>query len=363
MRQRSWIPAWRVALASLCLTAVVQPLGAQPLSPEEQLQAIRHSLVQLALDGPTEVRNTAWLDDQGRLQDSSSFRSGMTLRSVRVAAYGRGADEQPTAQLGISREAGQFAVAERRSCAKGMEQGQPWHQMHLEVSVSPQIPLAHRQQAHQAARHVRSLMLEQGRRSPVWRLQELSLPASAYERALSLQGEQHVPWRLQLMVTPVSQPRELPAQVALHWRAVHRLDPAQSFDYEVIVTLEERPTSTHPDRLSSLVLLALQEATDVFLAGTEQRLACVPPQFQVLTREGAAKYRIAAGQTSGLKVGDRLVMVDPNTMPTRVLEPQVLDRLALAQVDSLGPYYAELKQVAGPALPGGTSWVAVPVNP
>ena len=363
MGQRNMIQGWRTALVGVCLTALVQPLTAQPLSPEEQLQAIRQSLVQLALDGPTEVRNTTWLDDQGRLQDSSSFRTGMTVRDMRVMAYGRDTEQQVTAQLYPSRQSQMLPSAKAEACAKGLAGGQPWHQMQLDVAVSPQMPLAHRQQAHQAVRYVRSLMLEQGRRSTVWRLQEAAVPHTVYERALSLQGEQNVPWRLQLVVTPMSQPREMPPLVALHWRAVHRLDPSLSFDHEAVVTLEERMTSTHPDRLSSQVLTALHEAAETFLAGIEQRLSCVPPQFQVLNREGAARYRIAAGHTSGLKVGDRLVMVDPQKIPGRVLEPKALDRLALAQVDSLGPYYAELKQVAGPALPGGTSWVAVPVIP
>ena len=56
-------------------------------------------------------------------------------------------------------------------------------------------------------------------------------------------------------------------------------------------------------------------------------------------------------------------MVDPQKIPGRTLEPKSLERMALAQVDSLGPYYAELKQVAGPSLPAGTPWVAVPVIP
>ena len=38
-------------LLGVCLAALGYPAQAQPLSPDEQLQAIRQSLVQLALDG------------------------------------------------------------------------------------------------------------------------------------------------------------------------------------------------------------------------------------------------------------------------------------------------------------------------
>ena len=354
-----FLQGWRGALAGLCLLAG-PVLHAQPLTPEEQLQVIRQSLVQLALDGPTEVRNTAWMDERGRLQDSSTFRTGMTVRGVRVIAYGRDADQQATAQVSASTQA---TPAANVSCAKGLAPGQPWHQMQLELAVSPQVSLANRQQAHQVARYARSVMLEQGRRSAVWRLQEAALPASPYERALSLQGEQHVPWRLQLVIAPASEARDMPPMVSLRWRAVHRHDPALSFDHDALVTLEERGVSMHPDRLSAQVMAELHTAVEAFVAQVGQRLSCLPPQFQVLDREGTSRYRIAAGHTSGLKVGDRLVMVDPQKIPGRTLEPKALDRMALAQIDSLGPYYAELKQVAGPPLPAGTPWVAVPVNP
>ena len=360
MMPRIILHGWHGVLAGLCLVAG-SAAHAQPLSADEQLQAIRQSLVQLALEGPTEVRNTAWLDDQGRLQDSSSFRTGMTVRGVRVIAYGRDTEQQATAQVSATGQP--LPASAAQSCAKGLAPGQPWHQMQLEVSVSPQVPLVNRQQAHQAARYVRTLMLEHGRRSAVWRLQELAVPTSTYERALSLQGEQHVPWRLQLVVAPASEPRELPPMVALRWRAVHRHDPSLAFDHDVVVHLEDRGIGTHPDRLSTLVMTQLHAAAEAFMADVEKRLSCLPPQYQVLTREGAARYRIAAGHTSGLKMGDRLVMVDPQKIPGRALEPKALDRMALAQVDSLGPYYAELKQVAGPALPAGTPWVAVPVIP
>ena len=360
MSLRSFLPGWQGVLTGMSLLAGAV-LQAQPLTPDEQLQAIRQSLVQLALEGPTEVHNTAWLDDQGRLQDSSSFRTGMTVRGVRVIAYGRDAEQQ--AQAKVSADSGSAATPASSTCAKGMAPGQPWHAMHFDVSVSPQVSLIHRQQAYQAARYVRTLMLEHGRRSPVWRLQEAAVPTSAYERALSLQGEQHVPWRLQLVIAPASEPREQPPMVSLRWRAVHRQDPSLAFDHDAVVVLEERAVSTHPDRLSTAVMAELHQAAEAFLTQVEQRLSCLPPQFQVLNREGASRYRIAAGHTSGLKIGDRLVMVDPQKIPGRALEPKALDRMALAQVDTLGPYYAELKQVAGPSLPAGTPWVAVPVIP
>ena len=59
---------------------------------EERLAAIRQGLVQAALEGPTQVTATQWIDAQGALRESSSFRSGMQVRGVRVIGYD--SDEQ-----------------------------------------------------------------------------------------------------------------------------------------------------------------------------------------------------------------------------------------------------------------------------
>ena len=53
---------------------------------------------------------------------------------------------------------------------------------------------------------------------------------------------------------------------------------------------------------------------------------------------------------SGLHVGDRLVVADKNKIPNHVLEPAALASMAMTQVTSVSGYYADLKQIAGPAL-------------
>jgi len=62
------------------------------LSAEQRLQAIRESLVQLALEGPTQVSSTSFIDESGTLRDSASFTHDMVVRGVRVLAYGQEAD-------------------------------------------------------------------------------------------------------------------------------------------------------------------------------------------------------------------------------------------------------------------------------
>jgi hypothetical protein len=76
---------WRLASVALALWAAsALAVGSEVLSPQERLAAIRKGLVQAALDGPTRVTATQWVDSKGALQESSAFRAGMEVRGVRV---------------------------------------------------------------------------------------------------------------------------------------------------------------------------------------------------------------------------------------------------------------------------------------
>ena len=57
---------------------------------------------------------------------------------------------------------------------------------------------------------------------------------------------------------------------------------------------------------------------------------CQPMNFQVNELDGLA--RIDGGTTSGLKQGDRLLVIDQARIPDRVLEPGTLAELSLVQV-------------------------------
>lgn len=79
--------------------------SAQPaaFSPQDKLDAIRQGLVEASLDSPTRVQTTTWIDANGSLRESSSFKNGMKVRGVKVLAYERDEAGQPKAQLQISR--------------------------------------------------------------------------------------------------------------------------------------------------------------------------------------------------------------------------------------------------------------------
>ena len=58
-----------------------------PLNAQERLEAIRHSLVEASLQTPTKVLSTSWLDNNGSLRETSSFKNGMqVIQAERLAA-------------------------------------------------------------------------------------------------------------------------------------------------------------------------------------------------------------------------------------------------------------------------------------
>jgi len=71
------------------------------LTAQERLDAIRHSLVEASLQTPTKVLSTSWLDNNGSLRETSSFKNGMQVNSLRVLSYDRDEAGQPKAQLQI----------------------------------------------------------------------------------------------------------------------------------------------------------------------------------------------------------------------------------------------------------------------
>ena len=64
--------------------AAQQKLQMVDISAEQRLAALRQSLLKTAMEGPTEVKSTQWIDHTGALRESSSFTSGMLVRGVRV---------------------------------------------------------------------------------------------------------------------------------------------------------------------------------------------------------------------------------------------------------------------------------------
>jgi hypothetical protein len=104
----------------------------------------------------------------------------------------------------------------------------------------------------------------------------------------------------------------------------------------------------------------LQHQMRQWVALLDKLTECEPVQFHV-RRNSSLALELQAGLDSGLRPGDRVLLISPNHVPSRILEPSVAQHLALAQVVKVGRNRTELQQLAGPALASNGAWMALPL--
>jgi hypothetical protein len=193
-----------LGLVSLC---VVSAMAAEPkaLSADEKLAAIRQGLLEAALEGPTQVQATQWIDDKGALRETSSYRNGMQVRGVRVLGYTQDATGKPNATLqwqsvpdrAITNVSGAARVNGCRPSASGRLQhvvslnwieGEDWRTDDLALLLSLRRLLAEE-------------LRQAGSSSAVWRLSQQPPSAAArssYEQALLGGADEELPWQLRI---------------------------------------------------------------------------------------------------------------------------------------------------------------------
>ena len=348
------------ATALVLASSLIASVSAQSLTAEERLEAIRQSLVQRSLEGPTQVRSTQWVDGNGALRESNSFVTGMEVRGVRILAYGRDMDKQPSAS-GMQLD-GKTALAP--SCVSPAVDGAVWHQLNWELSYASPMPAGRRYEAQLVGQQFRQQAFVASHHAKTWRVSERKLPADGYEQLLVGQGEQFVPWILRVTVAASMDSFASANIYDVSWELIGRgagQDPAFrgsqqiSIDVPRIVGIESKP-------LSPVVVGQIQASIQSFQEGMEKVLSCKVPQFQVV-KVNAGSVRIAGGAASGIRVGSQMVLADRLKLPLRALEPRALERVAMAEVVSVSDYYAELKLTAGTKFPANAQWVAIPHTP
>lgn len=379
--------AWRrhcVALALLGACALAS--GADALTPDERLAAIRKGLVQAALEGPTQVSATQWIDGNGALQESSSFRAGMQVRGVRVLGYEPDAQGDPLARLqwlnadgGASRPAtsGKTGCSSPRNL--GLQHVLAWNWRRDRQASADHAPLLEAVQT-----QVLAQLQQNGGPGAQWRLVESPRQdaRSSYQQALLGSSLDTMPWQLQIQAALVAaQPvAPTPAPSANKSRSGSDLEttppPAtRGLAVQMRMTLERR-NQTKPALLASAELTLqvnddnwgsptlspstveqLAAQVEIWKQDLQRQLACLPVVGDVV-QAGGAQVRINIGGVAGVRVGDEWVLAHDQRVVQRALEPGVVNQTVLAVVQSVGPYYAELRPVAGNQKNVQTSWTA-----
>ena len=364
------------------LNAQAQSAKAAQNNPQKeydaQLAAIRQAILDATLDRPTRVVSTAWVDDKGALHESAHFHSEAQVRGVRVLSYVQG--DEPVTQ--VSAEVlpwGWKPVGADQSCKAPPR---PWR---LPLGVQVVMPegfsgpqLFASQTLVGLAQQAWSQNMQVSQR---WRTHNVTQVApqldNAYMRALTGQTEERSGWMAEISLQPYA-PAEArswtdrlslnqsapPLRWTLSLRLGQKLSPASrlvpQWQIEQIISVAPLALSHGPTAWAQQMQGLLQERMRQWVAQLDKQTECEPVQFHV-RRQGTQSLELQAGFDSGLRPGDRVLLMDPAHVPARMLEPGVAQHLALAQVVKVGPHRTELQQLAGPALASHGAWMALPL--
>ncbi len=340
---------------------------------ERMLAAIRASLVERSLEAPTRVLSIGWIDAGGTLHETSQFRTDARVRGVRVLGYF--SDEQGEARTRVSAEidipASLRAVTSGPTCTDAPPRWRIPVSLHL-------VDANARGQEHGMSRALSAslaalLLANEGSLARWTLVRELAPPGSTYAKALSGATATVPDWTLSLSVRPVEPPKGswlepatrfatslvtgVSAQVP-SWRV--ELGLRRTGDAGEVLRIEETMVidgrlGTTPDQVMGHVVQRFPD----WIARLDQQAACESPQYTLLQR-APGEWAIGAGASTGLRAGDRVLVVDRRSVPLRVLEPGAAGLLAIAEVVRVTPEQVRVRQVAGPGLPETGNWAAFP---
>ena len=352
---------WTIARRHLCL-AVLSYVGvnfsllAADLSSEERLQAIRSAMVEAAMKSDTRVSSTSWMESDGQLRELNRFSSEVKLRDIQVAQYVRDAGQEPQAELAVTH----VEAVKPNRCEAPQAKAALRQVMTVGLTVSSGLPAAQRYQAQQVGFVARTHLLQSAARSQRWRLITTQAQTRAYDRLSYGQGEEHVQWHAQLSVTPAPLGAVSDDYSAFALRLqVSGPGQRQAWFNAQEVLVPSLPTQTYgTPKIDTDTITAIDRAVAAMTAQLETQLSCEPQSFSV--EQSGDRLSLNAGTNAGLRVGDKLMLADASVLPRYTLEPGALDAAVLAEVKSVTPYQAEIKQVAGRKQKIKGAWVAWP---
>jgi hypothetical protein len=392
------------------LTCFVATNVQADLTPQERLDAIRQGLVDASLQTPTRVQTTTWIDNQGSLRETNSFKNALEVNSVRVVSYDRDDKGQPKAKLQFSTP--QFEQAGQRppqntgngtlqKINKALEKASNFaKQLAPQGLASNASAPVCKIKASEKLKHTLSLDLQtdssanpvflanflpliqyhwigESKTSGAWRMVN-SLPAASmsnnmtrYERALLSNRPESLPWNAKLLVR--TEPLEATGLAGLSgFKGPDMLVHLQlqvsgtegqgvAYEDETSITIElDTPAWSQPKlKLSSIN--ALQSEINVMRSQAEEWLACQSVQPMV-TAAAAKQIEINAGALAGVKKGDEWLVANPARFPAQLMSKDGAPQTLLAQVQSVTPFNSQLLVLAGPAQSVQANWRAWPTE-
>ncbi len=396
------------------------PQSSAPLTAQERLDAIRHSLVEASLQTPTKVLSTSWLDNNGSLRETSSFKNGMQVNSLRVLSYNRDEAGQPKAQLQLEEVATALKQQTRQGLKSvwqsftsalqfkqlGSEQNKTLisentNQLSSDPNKKASAPICGKQ-LKVGLRHVMGVDVWVDSSNPdalsgaVYKLMDEHLTSNnpqgvaqnwrmsvndiqpsmantmtAYERVLTSNKPEQMPWHASFAMKTEMQPA--PGLAGLNGakgpgmtvNLLLQVSPKEGqksvFQEMVTLNLELEIDAWKAPKLRAESYALLTQQFEQWKSSLTQLVACeaITP---TVTEVKAESVRINAGSESGVRKGDEWLVADPAKFPSQLVGKEGASQMLLAKVDSVSPYHSVLTIVAGPAQLAQAQWRAWPTE-
>jgi len=354
------LPIAFALLGTACIAADAQTV---PADFEARLNALRNALIDSALQAPTRVRTAAWIDEEGRLHESTHISSDVSVRGVRVESY---LDEAGVEREVVDVSAVPLQPAEKLFCGvvgQGLKR-----QGDIEVDWRVGDDAHESPLTREAVQQASALLIRRAASGGRWVISPSKRYATQYEQLIAGTSGEISPYRIRLS----GQARRLAASPNTvketlnrsFWAGLEISRDLPPRTIELGISLQERisgrvvwqgnaqlvipagPVRTGSETLSAGSLNGLDNAVTKWLSAIDAEMSCAPMYFSV-SAAGANEYRINAGSRAGLRVGDKLVIASMNRLPGQILENGALEEMALAQVESVRADSAILRRVAG----------------
>lgn len=348
---RVWGLRLGLGLLTLCSTAA---WAQTPSTAAQRLEQLRLGLLERAVQAAVRVDTTAWIDSQGRLQESSRFRQSLKFGEVQASlaaqahmqalaqAQAQGQDVQQRTAQDLTRQNGLIAELDK-ACAAGATGLQ--HVVQFETELAPEVPAAWQTPLRMAIQESDWHRT----RNAKWRLLPTAASepyASPYEQALMQAPRIPTAWRLKVRV---SMPRGQGTALRLEMALLQSDGTQNQYRDESWLPVQTVASDWSEPAWSRASVEALNARLTVWSQRLAQWLQCQPVRPAVTAQSGKT-FTIAAGQLAGIKTGDEWVLLQPQRLSTHMMEPETLAHLVHATVVEVLPHSAKLRMDAGPTL-------------
>ena len=338
------------------------------------LVAIKEALVSEAQATEAKVMNTSWLDAKGQLHESLMVQSSMRVRGIQIKTY---LDEIEKPKVEIALDDKQGLLPEcfikddhlRRTVRIVSAEMPQVAAIGLDQSLGASVSLLSRE------------LFAYFKNSDYWFGKSASLQVGHYQSVVSGVRPEPVRYELVIAATRGSRPKDhreervpgsdpvslffqgKPSVFTEDWMLM-KVHLTRLATGEVIweassnIRVPVRPITYTSQLLPDVMVRQIRTDVTKWINALNQYAMCQPVNFQITEADGTVE--IDGGITAGLKVGDRLLVIDEERIPGRVLEPGALAELSLAQVVRIEPDSATIKYAAGAQLMGATGKVALP---